>query len=219
MPPLDFKIEEIQITHTQPEHGPGIYDVIRLAFLGTDQVECDGCIDADDVRVQLQRFPEGHFVALHGEKVVGVAITMRTHYPPDKPPLKWLEVLGDLTIRNHEPDGDWLYGVEMAVRPAYQGYGVGTRLYEARFDLVKRLNLRGWYAVGMLMGYRNYRDQMSVREYGEKVIARQIKDPTVTMQMNRGFEAWGVVENYMHEPPAGDSGVLIVWKNPDYSGG
>jgi hypothetical protein len=121
-----FKIEEIQIVHTRPEHGRGIYDVIRLAFTGTDQIECDGCIDADDVREQLKRFPEGHFVAVHGEKVVGVAITMRTHYPPDKPPLKWLDILGDLTARNHEPDGEWLYGVEMVHPPITKRIGAAV---------------------------------------------------------------------------------------------
>jgi hypothetical protein len=68
----------------------------------------------------------------------------------------------------------------------------------------------------MLMGYQNYRDQMSVRDYGEKVIRGEITDPTVTMQMNRGFRATMVVENYLDEPQAGDAGALIIWDNPDY---
>ena len=53
-------------------------------------------------------------------------------------------------------------------------------------------------------------------EYGEKVIAREIKDPTVTMQMNRGFRAERVITDYVDEPAAGNAGVLIVWDNPDY---
>jgi hypothetical protein len=57
---------------------------------------------------------------------------------------------------------------------------------------------------------------MTVREYGEKVLTGEIKDPTVTMQMNRGFEAWSVVENYLDEPVAGNAAILIVWKNPEY---
>ena len=98
----------------------------------------------------------------------------------------------------------------------YQGHGVGTGLYQARFNLVKALNLRGWYAVGMLMGYEKYADKMEVVEYGNKVIAGEIKDPTVSMQMNRGFRAEHVVTDYVDEPAAGDAGVLIVWENPDY---
>ena len=107
----------------------------------------------------------------------------------------------------------------MAVRPQYHRRGIGTGLYEARFALVKQLNLRGWYAVGMLMGYENHAENMSVSEYGEKVIAGEIYDPTVSMQLNRGFRAEYVVRDYVDEPAAGDAGVLIFWENPDYEEG
>jgi hypothetical protein len=106
--------------------------------------------------------------------------------------------------------------VEMAVRPEYRRNGIGTALYKARFNLVRRLNLKGWYAGGMLMGYYRYQDRMSPREYGERVIRGEIVDPTVTMQMNRGFTPIKVIENYLDEAPAGDAAVLIVWHNPDY---
>ena len=66
------------------------------------------------------------------------------------------------------------------------------------------------------MGYYRYRDQMTPREYGEKVIGRELIDPTVTMQMNRGFRGVQVIENYLEEPSAGNAAVLIVWDNPDY---
>ena len=183
--------------------------------------DCDDCFSADDILAQTQRFPEGQFVAIRisgpgAGEAAGMAVTMRTSRPPSAPILPWKEAIGDLRIRAHEAEGDWLYGVEMAVRPMYQGHGIGTGLYEARFELARRLNLRGWYAIGMLMGYRQHAADMDVAEYGEKVIARQLKDPTVTMQMNRGFRAERVITDYVDEPAAGNAGVLIVWENPDY---
>ena len=183
--------------------------------------DCDDCFSADDILVHSKRFPEGQFVAIRisgpgAGHAVGMAVTMRTSRPPSAPILPWMEAIGDLRIRAHEPEGDWLYGVEMAVRPMYQGHGIGTGLYEARFELARRLNLRGWYAIGMLMGYRQYVDVMDPSEYGENVIARQLKDPTVTMQMNRGFRAERVITDYVDEPAAGNAGVLIVWENPNY---
>lgn len=183
--------------------------------------DCDDCFSADDILAQKQRFPEGQFVAIRisgpgAGHAAAMAVTMRTSRPPTAPILPWMEAIGDLRIGAHEPEGDWLYGVEMAVRPMYQGGGIGTALYEARFDLARRLNLRGWYAIGMLMGYRRRAEEMDVAEYGEKVIARQLKDPTVTMQMNRGFRAERVITDYVDEPAAGNAGVLIVWDNPDY---
>ena len=213
-------LTDIIIMNTQKEHGPGVYDTVRLAYGVPLAEECENCIDPEDVAEHLQRFPEGQFVAVYtGDNqhlVVGMAATMRTSHPPTDPPRKWIDEIGSTGIANHHPAGEWLYGVEMSVRPDFRLQGIGTALYHARFELVKRLGLKGWYAGGMLMGYRRYRKQMSVRNYGEKVISREIIDPTVTMQMNRGFEAWDVIEDYLDEPDAGNGAVLIVWNNPEY---
>jgi GNAT superfamily N-acetyltransferase len=209
--------DSITIVNTKPEHGDGVNETIRSAFFVEDDDICDACMDEEAILQQLKRFPEGQFVALYKETtVVGIAATMRTSYPPTAEPRDWMTAIGALGIPNHEADGDWLYGVEMAVHRGYQGQGIGSALYHVRFDLVKRLSLKGWYAAGMLMGYHRYADEMTVKEYGEKVMRREMIDPTVTMQMNRGFEAWRVVENYLNEPPAGDAAVLIVWKNPEF---
>lgn len=213
---IDFDIDDIQIVNTQIEHGTGIYDVIRLAFMASTEEPCDECFQTPDITQHIERFPEGQFVALHHQTVVGMAATLRTNYSPDQPPLRWIEAIGDKGISKHDPTGEWLYGVEMAVHPDYHHKGIGTRLYKARFELVKQLNLKGWYAAGMLMGYHRFQQQMMVREYAEKVIGREIVDPTVTMQLNRGFTAKAIIENYIDEPAAGDAAILIVWINPDY---
>lgn len=102
------------------------------------------------------------------------------------------------------------------MHPDFQRRGIGTALYIARFKLAKHLNLRGWYAGGMLMGYHRYRNHMSLKEYAEKVAQREIIDPTVTMQMNRGFKPMGLIENYADVPQADNGAMLIVWENPDY---
>lgn len=214
-------LNQIQIINARVEHGDQIKQVIRAAFEVDDDDPCDEeCIGREEIAAMLERFPEGQFVAVtHNDEteiVAGLACTMRTNKPPTSPSQPWWDTIGTIKILNHDPQGEWLYGVEMAVDPKFRKRGIGTALYEARFDLVKRLNLKGWYAGGMLMGYDRYRDQMTVREYGEKVIAREITDPTVTMQMNRGFEAWSVIEDYLEEYLAGDGAVLIVWHNPDY---
>jgi GNAT superfamily N-acetyltransferase len=175
----------------------------------------DDCITEKHVRQQVRRFPEGQFVALRDGQAVGMASTMRTHRSPYEPALTWMEQIGDLGISAHAPDGDWLYGVEFAVNPAYRKQGIGSKLYRARFDMIRRLNQRGFHMVGMLMGYRRYDHLMSVREYGLKVIYGELSDPTVTMQMNRGFRPLSIVENYLYEEDAGNAGVHMVWLNPE----
>lgn len=216
------RLANLTIAHAKAEHGTQIHEVVKRAFGVPEDEPCDECIGAAAVAEQIQRFPEGQFVALHqpeeGEAlVVGYASTMRTDRPPTAEPLSWMDAIGSLGIANHVPAGEWLYGVEMAVRPKYHRQGIGTRLYEVRFELVQRLNLRGWYACGMLMGYHRVAEQMSIQEYGEKVIQRELYDPTVTMQMNRGFKPYRIVENYLDEPDAGGGAILIVWENPEYT--
>jgi GNAT superfamily N-acetyltransferase len=215
------KLGKITIKNTTPAHAQSIADCVRRAYRVPEDDPCPGCLGVPAVLEQLKRFPEGQFVAVlpdesGGDLVVGSAHTMLTTRPPDAPTLTWMDMIGGKGIPNHEPDGDWLYGVEMVVRPHYRRRGIGSALYRARFDLVRRLNLKGWYAVGMLMGYHRFQDSMTVSEYGERVLNEELRDPTVSMQINRGFRPVRVVENYLDEEDAGDAGVLIIWDNPDW---
>lgn len=260
-----LELPGVVIMNTRPWHADSVCASLRAAYGVREFEDCGDCFDARDIEAHIERFPEGQFAAqrISGPSAgycVGMAATMRASRPPTAPILPWMQAIGDLRLSAHEPHGDWLYGVEMAVHPMYQRHGIATGLYQARFDLARRLNLRGWYAVGMLMGYRNlaadaleggqkaalddvfaamsdrsagaetrrtarkrledfpkYADLMDVREYGEKVIAGEIKDPTVTMQMNRGFRAERVITDYCDEPDAGNAGVLIVWENPHHA--
>lgn len=213
--------EQLIIRNTRIEDADAIKMTIQLAFNVPADEDCDDCMERDDVQSQLERFAEGQFVAVYndgdGEKVVGTAHTMRVSKAPY--PGTWLGTIGSRGITNHNSDGEWLYGVDMAVRPSHRRKGIGSALYQARFDMIKGLNLRGWYAGGMLMGYNKLRDTMSIEEYGQKVLTGEIIDPTVTMQKNRGFELRQVIHDYMDEEQAGDSAVLIVWENPDYQAG
>ncbi len=182
---------------------------------------CSDCFTAYDIMVHIERFAEGQFIAMRisgpvAGAVIGMCTTLRTSRPPTAAIQPWRDAIGDLTLSAHEPAGDWLYGVEMAVRKDYRRHGIGTGFYETRFELAKKLNLRGIYTVGMLMGYKDHAAKMDVVEYGNKVIAGELKDPTVSMQMKRGFRAEYVVENYVDEPAAGEAGVLLVWQNAAY---
>jgi len=210
--------DRIYVLNTQTHQAAAVAKVVQAAYyVKPEEIgSCDVCMQASDILAQVRQFPEGQFVAMMNGEVVGMAATMRTKRPPTAPRLRWLDAIGGLAARNHDPDGDWLYGIEVAVLPDCRGRGIGVRMYEARFDLVKRLNLRGWYAGGMLMGYHRYKNQMSVRDYAEKVATRQIIDPTVTMQMNRGFRLGGVIEDYLPEEWAGNAAMTIIWDNPDY---
>lgn len=224
----DFKREDVLMTlpriaimNTKPWHVSSVCISLWDAYRVRLYDQCDDCFGEDDILAHIERFPQGQFAAQltagpNAGNCAGMAVTMRTSRPPTAPALPWLEAIGDMRLGAHEPHGDWLYGVEMAVHSSYQGLGIATSFYKIRFQLVKELNLRGCYAVGMLMGYQDYADKMDVIEYGEKVMAGEIKDPTLSLQLKRGYRAEHIVTDYCDEPAAGNAGVLIVWENPDY---
>ncbi|GAB4518973.1 MAG: GNAT family N-acetyltransferase [Anaerolineae bacterium] len=207
--------KQITVTNAVPEHCVGIHNIIRLEYEIPDEEECDVCMPASAIENHIRRFPEGQFVALNGQQVVGYALTMRTNRSPYAPPLSWMDAIGTFAINNHQPRGEWLYGVDFAVHKAFRRMGIGTKMYRARFAMVKQLNLRGFYAGGMLVNYPKYRHQMSVHEYGQRVIRGDIVDPTVSMQINRGFKPGHVIEGYCG-PTEYDNAMLIVWDNPQY---
>lgn len=199
-------------------HADGVYDVVRLAHDVPLNEHDPGCNPPEALRGQLRRFPEGQFVAVTGrdgrETVIGAATLMRTNRPPSAEPLAWLDMVGTPGLANHEADGAWMYGVEMAVHPDFQGRGVGSALYRARLGLVRRLGLRGMYAGGMLKGYHHHAEELSPREYGELVMRGELRDPTVSMQLRRGFEARALIEDYEEDEPSGNCAVLIAWTPP-----
>lgn len=207
----DYKIVQAKL-----KHGRGIYETICLANDFDPSEHIGGVFGLEDWSQTLNRFPAGQFVAVARvkgqEKVIGVAIAMCTSYAPSAKPLSWREMIGDLTLAHNDPKGRWLYGVEKAVHPEYQGKGIGSALYKAQFKLVKDLRLRGMFAGGMLKGYRHFKGRMSIREYAGKVMRGEIFDPTVSVQMRKGFKPRTLIENYSWDHEAEHTGMLIVYE-------
>jgi GNAT superfamily N-acetyltransferase len=131
--PKPVKREQIVVTTAQPHHAPQIY---RLGEYD-DEDHPEECFTVAQLRNHIRRFPEGQFVALLGDQVLAFALTMRLHREPDAEPLRWLDAIGGLNIKNHQPTGEWLYGIDFLVSPKFRRRGIGTRMYNARFDLVK----------------------------------------------------------------------------------
>jgi len=204
----------IEVVPKRVHHAAEAYDVIHLANgYPIDPAKRER--HAHFVAQQLERFAEGQFVAVARvdgrERVVGTSTTLRTSRPPTAAPLPWYQVIGDYGIPHHDPDGSWLYGVEIAVHPDFQRRGIASALYRARLGVVEELDLAGWYAGGMLMGYHRYAQTLSPRAYAEAVIAGTLDDPTVSMQIRRGLVPAGIIEGYYPEPKAGDCAVLLTW--------
>jgi GNAT superfamily N-acetyltransferase len=166
---------------------------------------------------QIKRFPEGQFAVLNEAGLaVACSTDFRTKVDFDHFEHRYIDAVDHNWLGNHDPAGDWLYGADIGVLPEYRRQGLATMLYRARHDLVRRLNLRGHVAGGMLKGYGKFKDEMPVEDYVARVIAGEIFDPTLSIQLKRGFKVHGIIQNYVDDPSCDGKAAFIVWYNPDY---
>ncbi len=198
----------INIFPMETEHAEQLEALQHKVFPNLAEEEI---LHADQYKKHLGIFPEGQFAALDKEKVVGATTTMRYQYDPDHPQHHtFSEIMGGGWLTTHDPHGEWLYGIDVSVDPAYRKMGIAKALYRARQHLCRQLELKGQLTVGMLNGYDSVRSEMTIEEYYEKVKRGEIFDPTVSVQMKIGFEIVDLMKDYLHDPTCENSGAVIV---------
>ncbi|WP_168121525.1 bifunctional GNAT family N-acetyltransferase/carbon-nitrogen hydrolase family protein [Paenibacillus sp. HB172176] len=171
----------------------------------------------DQLESHLKLFPEGQIcIELDGE-IIGSCSSLIVNFEDYLEQHTYSEITDDGYIRNHNPRGENLYGMEVMVHPEYRRMKIGRRLYEARKLLAEQMNLKSIIVGGRLPGYHSYSDKMSPRAYAEEVLQQNIYDPVLTFQMMNGFTLKRIITNYL--PDDQDSmhyAALLEWNNIDY---
>ena len=88
---------------------PGILTLIERAYPGM------GNYNSGQILGQINNFPEGQFVAVYEGTVVGYCASSRIDEAVALAPHDWTTITGNGFGSRHDPTGDWLYGIEMAV--------------------------------------------------------------------------------------------------------
>lgn len=167
----------------------------------------------------LKLFPEGQLCIAVDDKVVACSLSIIVDYDEYGDKHTYQMITGAYTFSTHDPNGDTLYGIEIFVSPEFRGLRLGRRLYEARKELCESLNLKSIIAGGRIPGYHEFADQLSPRQYIDKVKAKEIYDPTLTFQLSNDFHVRKVLKNYLpgdHESK--EFATLIEWNNIYYQG-
>lgn len=195
----------LTVQNTRPEHALQLEELQRIVFptLAEDEL-----ILAKHYLKHLEIFPQGQFVITDNDRVVGMTSTMRTFDMMDTHHT-FKETFAGGWMTNHEQTGDWLYGLDIGVHPAYRGKGLARLLYRARQELARQLGLKGQITVGMMSGYGEVCHEMSGEQYYTELIAGRRTDPTITPQMKIGFMPVALIPNYLSDPVCGNYGVLI----------
>ena len=207
-------VSELTYVSLAVEHAEALEELELAVFAS---ISPDDLYNADELRVLAETFPEGNFVVLDEGRPVGMGLGILVEFDFAHTSHALVDITGENGVEHHSIDHPWYYGTDISVYPEYRGRGIGRRLYELRKDCVRRLGKRGIVAGGVIPGYADHIDTMSAQAYIDKVVAGELYDPTLTFQLENGFEVRGVIPGYLDDPTVGNNSVLIVWENPDIS--
>ncbi|MCA9299924.1 MAG: hypothetical protein KDA28_12705, partial [Phycisphaerales bacterium] len=171
----------------------------------------------EHLAAQLERFAEGQIgVELDGA-LVATSSSLILHSDDVDVPHTYHDVSDDGLIRAHDPTGDTLYGIDIAVHPDVRGWRLARRIYDARKELVTRMNLRRIVVAGRIPGFQAKARDMEVDDYVRLVVSKHLTDPVLTTQRANGFAVRGILKDYL--PSDYESlghAVLLEWLNPDF---
>ena len=171
----------------------------------------------EQVESQLAVFPEGQLgVEVDGTLMASSAslIVMSSEYTDWH---DWLSLADSGFIRNHDPHGDTLYGIEIMVHPDARGLRLARRLYDARKEICRKFNLVRMMAGGRIPGFSAHKGKMSAEDYVAKVVHKELYDPVLTAQIANGFQLKRLIPDYL--PSDEDSSgyaTHIEWANSDH---
>lgn len=171
----------------------------------------------EQYRAMLERFPEGQIgIEVDGE-LIASSSSLIVDYDLYSDWHDWQTISSGGTIANHDPEGDMLYGIEIMVHPDYRGMKLARRLYSARKELVRELNLKGIVIGGRIPGFAAHASEMTPHEYVQKVQDKQLFDPVLTTHLANGFELKRLLKDYLpsDEDSAGWA-THMEWTNLEY---
>jgi ribosomal protein S18 acetylase RimI-like enzyme len=172
----------------------------------------------EELESHLKMFPEGQFVTVEPDGIiVGSASTLIVSLDPDYKEHNWNEITANGMFINHSYNGDSLYGADISTHPKYRHEGLGSMLYNARKELVIKLNLRRMIAGGRLFNYCEYAEEMSPLQYAEKVINGELRDPVLSFELDNKFKFIKILPNYMDDMRSMNYASFIEWLNPNFN--
>ncbi|MBD1382285.1 bifunctional GNAT family N-acetyltransferase/carbon-nitrogen hydrolase family protein [Metabacillus arenae] len=188
-----------------------IIDLQRFCFPGMEPWK------REHLESHLEQFPEGQFCAeLEGE-IIGSCSSLIVNFDEYDDRHTWDDITDKGYITNHNPEGYNLYGIEVMVHPEYRRMKIGHRLYEARKDLARRLDLKSIIIGGRIPNYHKHAAELSPREYVQEVMLHKIYDPVLSFQLLNGFSLMRINPNYLPDDQASNKyATLMEWNNVDY---
>ena len=187
-----------------------IIDMSRRAYPGMEPYS------PDMLRSQMTHYPEGQFTAEYDGKIVGYCAGFRIDGEIALQAHTWNAITSRGYFSRHDPEGDFLYGADVSVDPAYQNLKIGQRFYNERRKLCRHYRLKGIVFGGRMPGLaKRLKKFGSPEKYIDAVRENKIRDKVIGFQMRNGFECIGILKNYLpYDQESLGFAAHMVWRNP-----
>ncbi len=206
----DFETR-IRVRPMRMEDYPELVKMQALCFADMETWE------RDQIESQIQHFPEGQLVVEYEDEIVASANCLIVDFDRYSEWHNWKEIADNGYIRNHTPDGDTLYGIEIMVHPECRGMRLSRRLYDERKRIARDNNIARIIIAGRIPGYGDHAEDMSAREFVECVMRKELYDPVLTAQTANGFVLKGLIPNYLPGDHASRGfATFLEWVNLDH---
>ncbi|HZL31380.1 MAG TPA: GNAT family N-acetyltransferase [Pseudolabrys sp.] len=204
---------KLVIRNAVPSDIDGIRSVMAKAY---PSFGSHGVYSEAQLRGQMHQFHEGQFVATYEGKIIGYCATFRIPEALALQAHDWATITGRGFASRHDPEGDWLYGMDVCVDPAFRGNRIGQRLYNERKRLCQHLRLKGVVFAGRMPNLaKRWNSVGSAENYLKLVQEGKQRDPVIGFQLRNGFEIIGVLPDYLpfdHESRG--YATHMIWRNP-----
>jgi len=160
------------------------------------------------------RFPEGALCAEVDGTIIGSMTGLIVQLEDYGTAHSWSEITDNGYIRNHNPNGDTLYVVDICVVPEYRKSGIGKWLMQSMYETVVHLGLQRLLGGGRMPGYAAKAAEASPKQYIEKVLEGQWKDPVITFLLRCGRIPVAIADHYLEDEDSCHHAVIMEWRNP-----
>lgn len=173
--------------------------------------------DQNSLSRLIHKFPEGQICVTVNDRVVGCALSIIVKYSRFGDNHTYKQITGNYTFNTHDPKGDVLYGIEVFVHPDFRGMRLARRMYDTRKALCENLGLRAIVAGGRIPKYENHAEQLTPRQFIEKVKSREVYDPALSFQLSNDFHVKKILKNYLpYDEQSKGFATLLEWDNIYY---
>lgn len=209
----DIDIDNIELTYLNLRD----YQELKKAMIESYQKVEDNYWEKHEIKKLLNLFPEGQVVIKVNGQLAGCALSLIVKSKVAHKRHTYKQITGDYTFSTHDPEGEILYGVDLFIKPEFRGLRLGRRLYDYRKELCERMNLLGIAFGGRIPNYHMYAEDLTPRQYIDRVRKKEIDDPVLNFQINNDFHVSKILKGYLEgDNESKEYAVLLEWDNIAY---